>query len=106
MPPTNPQQRRSPRFLWRTPLLVSWGGPGGLKVREHAETEIVNAHGGLLRLDTLLPIGAHLDLIHPQTNDHQTARVVWGRKGADGKARAGIELGSPSSTFWGIYIPF
>lgn len=92
--------------MWRTPVIVEWMGGKGLKVRAKADTEIVNAHGGLLRLDTFLPVGTPVELHQPKSNEVQIARVVWSVKETGNTARAGVELSAPSQTFWGIYIPF
>ena len=104
--PTGGKRRRSRRLRWRTSILVHWMDPNGVKVREHAKTEVVNAHGALLRLKTLLPLGKPLELIQPRSKQIQAARVVWTQKDAGQQARAGVELSTPSQNFWGIYIPF
>ncbi len=98
-------QRRSPRILWRTPVLINWATQEGGQLRERAETEIVNAHGGLLRLATQLPCGQRVDLLDPNSGDICSARVVWSRQEEKNLARAGVELIPPSETFWGIRIP-
>lgn len=97
--------RRSSRVLWRSPVIVVWAAQGGLKVREHAETEVVNAHGALLRLETALRSGKRIELLDPRSNEFMTARVVWSRREVGSTARAGVELSIPSETFWGIYTP-
>jgi len=97
--------RRSPRLLWRTPVFVIWEPQAGLKVREPSETEVVNAHGALLRLMTKLPLGESLHLLNPQSQESVAARVVWRDKESGSDLRAGVELEAPSQTFWGIYVP-
>jgi len=86
-------------------VLVIWEAGWGLKVRDQAETEVVNAHGALLRLDTALPAGKQIELLEPRSNESKSARVVWSRRELGGVAQAGVELIMPSETFWGIYIP-
>ena len=97
--------RRSSRVLWRTPVILIWVSPGGVKVREHAETEVVNAHGALLRLETPRHAGKQIQLLDPRTNESRAARVVWSRGDAGNTAHAGVELNIPSENFWGLYIP-
>jgi len=99
------EPRRSPRFLWRTPVFVIWEPQAGMKVREPAETEIVNAHGALLRLSTGLPLGKPLALLNPDSQESIPARVVWRDPEHGNDLRAGVELETPNQTFWGIYIP-
>lgn len=102
---TGRKQRRSQRVLWRTPMFVIWEAQAGLKVREQAETEIVNAHGALLRLQTTRLAKKSLSLLNPQTHESQVARVVWHDTGSVQEVRVGVELAAPSETFWGIYTP-
>lgn len=99
------QQRRSPRVLWRTPVFVIWEPQAGFKVREQAETEIVNAHGALLRLRDALPSCKAVELLNPQSHQSLVARVVWRDPGVGDEVRMGVELRAPSETFWGLYLP-
>ncbi len=99
----NPEaRRRSSRILWRRPVVVIWAAEGEVKQRAHAETEVVNAHGALLRLDTPLPSGKQVELLDPRSNESEAARVVWSRRVTSTTARAGVELNAPSEMFWGI----
>lgn len=99
------QERRSPRILWRTPVFVIWEAQVGVKVREQAETEIINAHGALLRLRGPVPSGKALELLNPQNHQSLPARVVWRDPAVGEEARMGVELSVPSETFWGLYLP-
>jgi len=99
----NPEaRRRSSRILWRRPVVVIWAAEGEVKQRAHAETEVVNAHGALLRLDTPLPSGKQVELLDPRSNESEAARVVWSRRVMSTTARAGVKLNAPSEMFWGI----
>ncbi len=95
-------RRRSSRILWRRPVVVIWAAEGEVKQRAQAETEVVNAHGALLRLDTPLPSGEQVELLDSRSNESQAARVVWSRRVTPTTARAGVELNAPSEMFWGI----
>ena len=99
------RKRRSPRVFWQVPVVMIWTGPGGLRVRERAETEIVNAHGALLRLRSPLQSGKQVELLDPRTNVTTPARVIWSAREGDTSTRAGVELAEPNETFWGLYIP-
>ena len=44
------EHRRSKRFLVRVVTEVKWRGPGGVRIKEKAHAEEVNAHGALLRM--------------------------------------------------------
>ncbi len=99
----NPEaRRRSSRILWRRPVVVIWAAGGEVKQRAHAETEVVNAHGALLRLDTPLPSEKQVELLDPRSNESEAARVVWSRRVTPTTTRAGVELNAPSEMFWGI----
>lgn len=106
-PPSGAERRRSQRVLLVIPVEVAWSTREGLRVQEHAETEVVNAHGALLRMKTLLPISEEVELIRPRTSQLTRARVVWAGDVAeeDEMTRVAVELAVPSETFWGVSIP-
>lgn len=100
------EHRRSARVLLVIPVEVAWTTPSGVRVQEHAETEIVNAHGALLRLKARLPRGAAVELTRARTHEKTQARVVFtSEHGADGLFRAGVELAVPGEKFWGVILP-
>ncbi len=100
------ERRRSQRVLLVIPLEVAWTSASGVRVLEHAETEIVNAHGALLRMKAKLPRGAQVELNRPTTHEKVQARVVFlGQEGTDGLWRAGVEFTEPNVTFWGVTLP-
>lgn len=72
-----------------------------LTVREEGETEVVNAHGALIKLSTHLRLGDTITLLHPQGSPMKLARVVNDMgPGPDGRVRLGVELDTPSLEFW------
>jgi hypothetical protein len=78
----------------------------GVRVKESAETEEVNAHGALLRMSAHLSLKTLVVLTHRITNKATPAQVV--RVSAaqeDEKLRIAVELEEPSETFWGVSIP-
>jgi hypothetical protein len=88
------------------PVDVAWVKQGGVRVKESAETEEVNAHGALLRMSAPLSLKALIVLTHRITNKSTPARVVrTGTPQEDGKVRVAVELEEPSETFWGVSIP-
>jgi hypothetical protein len=96
-------QRRSPRVAAVKRVDVEWRRKDGLRVRESAETEVVSAHGALLRLG--VQIRPQTELILKELTTHQSvpARVVRVSPPApDGIARLAVELATPSETFWGL----
>jgi hypothetical protein len=124
-------RRRSERVLLVVPLEATWTTNTGAHVVERVQTEVVNAHGALLRLKSAIPTETNLQLTRilpepevtfdlkpaltssradgaqPQEPPTASARVVWacGPEPPDGLARVGVELYVPSQKFWGISFP-
>ena len=74
----------------------------GKKFREICETLVVNAHGGLLRLQHEVVDGDLLVLVNPMTQEEQECRIVFlGESGEKGQ-RVGVEFLTPAPHFWGI----
>ncbi len=99
-------QRRSQRVFLVVPIDVVWGRSDGLQVREAGHTEVVNAHGALLRTSAKFPCKKEVKLIHGKTHNSTVAKVVRNYPPReDGVPRSAVELGEPSETFWGVSIP-
>src|SRR5450432_4156067 len=56
------EHRRSKRFPVAVAAEVKWLGPGGVRMKEKAHAEEVNAHGGLLRMNNYPNVGAIIEL--------------------------------------------
>ena len=99
-------QRRSQRTLLVMPLAISWTTNTGMRVREHAETEVVSATGALLRMKTKIPTQGRVDIKRPATNQSAAVKVVTvSNPGPDGWIRIGVEFLTPNTNFWGINFP-
>lgn len=99
------EHRRSQRALLRIPITVSWTPPAGqATVRESTQTEVVSAHGALIRLRQALARDTRLEIIHQRTQQLAFGRVVWvGQPDtADEPYPVGVELSVPSQQFWGV----
>ena len=106
-PPSSPDQRRSQRVLLVVPVDVTWTREDGVRVKEPAETEVVNAHGALLRVNVRLPLKMEVVLTNRQTQQSTRARVVRNYPPReDGKLPIAFELLEARETFWGVSIPF
>ncbi len=103
--PTEAERRRSQRVLLVAPVKIAWKTDDDSFSHE-AETEVVNAHGALLRMKATPPSLTSVELIHPKTGRVASARIVKmiPRK-ADGYVRMAVELEIPSYDFWGVVIP-
>ena len=105
--PTAREQRRSQRVRLAVPVDVAWKTSDSARHSEHAKSEVVNAHGGLLEMnEPYPPFKQVVELSHPSTHRSSQARVVWVLEPENGKsARIAVELAIPSQAFWGISFP-
>jgi hypothetical protein len=77
-----------------------------MRVREHAETEVVSATGAQLRMKTRVPTHGTVEIKRPAANQSATATVVTvSNPGPDGWIRIGVEFTTPNTSFWGIAFP-
>ena len=103
---SKPDRRRSQRTLLIMPLAISWTTGTGMRVREHAETEVVSATGAMLRMKTRVPTHGTVEIKRPAANQSATVTVVTvSNPGPDGWIRIGVEFTTPNTSFWGINFP-
>ena len=103
--PTGADRRRSQRVHLSIPVEVGWQ-EDHMHVSEHAETEVLNAYGALLRMKPHLPIPIDVELSKPREGLSTQARVVGFREPTPGGLLGvAVELATPSQTFWGISFP-
>jgi hypothetical protein len=104
--PTGAEHRRSQRVLLAIPVRVAWAGRSGDRVEEDAVTEIVNAHGALLRMKAPVALGTEVEITHGHTKKTSKAVVVYAEEPEKGKrVGVGLELEAASHQFWGVSIP-
>ena len=97
------EHRRSKRYHVAVSAEVKWHGPGGVRIKEKAHAEEVNAHGGLLRMNTYPNVGAIIELSNVVSAESVEGRVL-AMRGSTGDVaqRIVVELCVPSETFWGM----
>jgi len=97
------EHRRSKRFLIAVAAEVKWHGPGGVRIKESAHAEEVNAHGGLLRMNTYPNVGDIIELTNVVSAESVEGRVL-AMRGSTVEMPQGmvVELFVPSETFWGM----
>jgi len=94
--------RRSQRVFHRMRLQAQGRSHAGRKFREICESQVVNAHGGLVYLKNEVDKGELLVLVNPVTQEEQECRIVFvGEPGERGQ-RVGVEFLTPAPHFWGI----
>lgn len=98
-------QRRSERLTLGVPLVIRREAADREKFQEERFTLIVNAHGALLTLGTMVSLGQKLLLMNP-TNWHECqAKVVYVEPPSGGLSRVGIELDRAVPQFWQVSSP-
>ena len=100
-------ERRSRRLYLHIPVRLDWQPENQARVSEEAETMVVNAHGALLRLDSVPALGQMLALQNKSAKQSQEAVVVFvGKEAAkDGKFSVGVEFTNPNASFWRVTFP-
>lgn len=68
-------------------------------------TQVVNAHGGLMRTQTELHVGQPMLLKNPQNNAEQACRVVRVDDTADGDFAVAFEFATRNPKFWPVVFP-
>jgi hypothetical protein len=92
--------------LLAVPVHLAWAGRSGDRVEEEALTEVVNAHGALLRMRAPVAVGTEVEVTHGHTKKTSKAVVVYAEEPEKGKrVGVGLELEAPSHQFWGVSIP-
>jgi len=98
-------RRRSERVLLRMTVVVLAEDEERKQIREEAQTQVVNAHGGLLRMRSHLYEGQAFVLSNPRKSMEAGCRVV--RIEEDGMEfyRVAFEFDRPTANFWPIVFP-
>ncbi len=104
--PMGGQRRRSQRVHLLVPLEMAWTTKENEQIKEHGETEEVNAHGALLWVKNCPSPRTPVKLTHGHTGNSTMARVISERNlRPTGYRQVAVELAVPSYAFWGISFP-
>ncbi len=74
--PAPENRRRSERVMLRMSVLVVAEDEDRKQIQEKAETQVVNAHGGLLKMKQHLHVGQSFMLSNPRNSMEIGCRVV------------------------------
>jgi hypothetical protein len=97
-------KRRSERVLLRMTLEVRAEDEEHNPIEEQAITQVVNAHGGLLRMGKHLHVGQSFLLGNPKNKMEQSCRAVRVEDfGAE--FNVAFEFDHPTPGFWPIVFP-
>ena len=104
--PSNPvNRRRSERVMLRMRLLVIAEDSERKRREIEGLTQVVNAHGGLMKFPLYLHVGQPLQLVNPQNKVEQTCRVVRVEDTAVGDYSIAFEFDKPNPKFWPVVFP-
>ena len=98
-------RRRSERVVLRMAVLVVAEDEERKQIQERAETQVVNAHGGLLRLTHHLHIGQPFYLNNPQNGEEVSCRVVRIEEDGLHAFKVAFEFDRPAPHFWPVSFP-
>jgi len=102
-PPQN--RRRSERVMLRITVHLVAEDEDRKQIQEQAETQVVNAHGGLLRLRQHLHVGQSFLLNNPQNGQEMSCRVVRVEEDGMDFYRMAFEFDRPAGNFWPVVFP-
>src|SRR5260370_22982325 len=91
--------RRSGRVFHKIRVKAQGREHNGKKFHEACETEVVNAHGGLLLMKNEVDSGEMQDLTNPATQEEQECQVVYLGHPGDTGQRVVIEFLTPPPRF-------
>lgn len=103
---SNPvDRRRSERVILRMRITVIAEDIQRKRQQYEGMTQVVNAHGGLLKMHTELYVGQPMLLVNPQNNVEQSCRVVRVEDTAEGDFAVAFEFDKPNPKFWPVVFP-
>jgi hypothetical protein len=103
--PNPANRRRSERVMLQVPVVVRVTARDGKKVEEETHTVVVNAHGGLMKLQMEIQTGQPILLINAKTKMQQGCRVVRVETSVGGQSAVAFEFDQPAPQFWPIVFP-
>ncbi len=104
-PPNPVNRRRSERVMLQMRITVIAEDINRKRQREEALTQVVNAHGGLMKINMELHVGQPMLLVNPQNKVEQGCRVVRVEDNAQGNFSVAFEFDKPNPKFWPIVFP-
>lgn len=103
--PSQENRRRSERVVLRITVVVMAEDEDRKQIQERAETQVVNAHGGLLRMRQHLHVGQSFLLNNPQNGLDISCRVIRIEEDGMDFYQVAFEFDRPAPNFWPIVFP-
>ncbi len=106
VPSSDPSdRRRSERVMLQIRVTVLAETPDRAQVQEDTHTLVVNAHGGLIKLQMELLAGQPIILVTPQTGMEESGHVVRIDQPSPDYFAVAFEFERPSPKFWPVTFP-
>ena len=99
------ERRRSQRVMLQMPVHIHLKTADGRLLRQDGFTQAVNAHGGLLEMETKPEPGQRMLLMNPNSGVEQSATVVFAKKSGDSGYAVAFEFDSPAPRLWAVMFP-
>jgi hypothetical protein len=103
--PNPANRRRSERVMLQIPIVVQVSTRDGKDMSEETQTEVVNAHGGLMKLRMEVKTGQPILLIDKGSKAQQGCHVVRVETSEAGNSAVAFEFDQPAPQFWPIVFP-
>jgi hypothetical protein len=103
--PEGSDRRRSERVVLRMPVVVLAENEQREQIQVQAETQVVNAHGGLMRMREHLHVGQSFLLNNPANKKEISCRVVRIEDEGLEFYKIAFEFDRPASNFWPVTFP-
>jgi hypothetical protein len=98
-------RRRSERVMLRMSLHVFAEDEERRQIQEQAFSQVVNAHGGLLRMKSHLHVGQPFLLTNPKNGMEMSCRVVRSEDADAELYNIAFEFDHPAPNFWPVVFP-
>lgn len=98
-------RRRSERVLLRMTVMVLAETEERNQLEEEAQTQVVNAHGGLLKMRSHLHVGQTFLLTNPRNSMEVSCHVVRVEEEGLEFYNIAFEFDRPAPHFWPIVFP-
>jgi hypothetical protein len=98
-------RRRSERVVLCMILIVLAEDEERRQIQEQAQSQVVNAHGGLLVMNSHLHVGQSFLLTNPKNGVEMSCRVVRSEDSDSEHYRTAFEFDRPAPNFWPVVFP-
>ncbi len=99
------ERRRTARAVVSMQMEVTGVGESDAPFKFSTRTISVSQHGGVILLESPLPVGHRFELLNEFNNRKATCRIVSIKLNKDGKVHGAFELHCPEGNFWSMSFP-